>query len=63
MKDPSGVVGGGMVLFAAGPVLPADGCAEIELADILFLRNREQCHFRVESQPVFRKISEIPFTI
>ena len=42
-----GVVGGGMVLFAAGPVLPADGCAEIELADILFLRNREQCHFRV----------------
>ncbi len=25
-----------MVLFAAGPVLPADGCAEIELADIFF---------------------------
>lgn len=38
---------GGMVLFSAGPVLSADGCAEIELVDILFLRNREQCHFRV----------------
>ena len=42
-----GIVGGGMVLFSAGPVLSADGCAEIELVDILFLRNREQCHFRV----------------
>lgn len=25
-----------MVLFPAGPVLPADGCAEAELADVLF---------------------------
>lgn len=42
-----GIVGGGMVLFPAGPVLPADGRAEAELADILFLRDRKQCHFRV----------------
>lgn len=42
-----GAVGGRVVLFSAGPVLPVDGRVEAELADVLFLRDREQRHFRV----------------